>query len=88
MKNSPPFKQAFTFDDILLVPQKSSILPRDVKLETNLTNHITLNIPIISAAMDTVTETDMAIALARTGGMGIIHKNLTIEGQASMVDKV
>ena len=88
MKNRPPFKQAFTFDDILLVPQKSSILPRDVKLKTKLTNHIALNIPIISAAMDTVTETDMAIALARAGGMGIIHKNLTIEGQANMVDKV
>ena len=88
MKNRPPFKQAFTFDDILLVPQKSSILPRDVKLKTKLTNHIALNIPIISAAMDTVTETDMAIALARAGGMGIIHKNLPIEGQANMVDKV
>ena len=70
MKNRPPFKQAFTFDDILLVPQRSSILPRDVKLKTKLTNHIALNIPIISAAMDTVTETDMAIALARAGGMG------------------
>ena len=70
------------------MPQKSSILPRDVKLKTKLTNHIALNIPIISAAMDTVTETGMAIALARAGGMGIIHKNLTIEGQANMVDKV
>jgi IMP dehydrogenase/GMP reductase len=88
VKNRPPFKQAFTFDDILLVPQRSSILPRNVKLKTKLTNHIALNIPIISAAMDTVTETDMAIALSRAGGMGIIHKNLTIEGQASMVDKV
>ena len=88
MKNRPPFKQAFTFDDVLLVPQRSSILPRDVKLKTKLTNNITLNIPILSAAMDTVTEIDMAIALARTGGMGIIHKNLSIEDQTSMVDKV
>ena len=88
MKNRPPFKQAFTFDDVLLVPQSSKILPREVKLETNLTKKIKLNIPILSAAMDTVTEVDMAIALARTGGMGIIHKNLTIDEQSNMVDKV
>ena len=88
MKNRPPFKQAFTFDDVLLVPQSSKILPREVKLETNLTKNIKLNIPILSAAMDTVTEVDMAIALARTGGMGIIHKNLTIDEQSNMVDKV
>ena len=88
MKNRPPFKQAFTFDDILLVPQSSKILPQEVKLETYLTKNIKLNIPVISAAMDTVTEVDMAIALARTGGMGIIHKNLTIDEQSNMVDKV
>ena len=88
MKNRPPFKEAFTFDDVLLVPQGSEVLPRDVNLETNLTKKIKLNIPILSAAMDTVTETEMAIALARTGGMGIIHKNLTIDEQSSMVDKV
>ena len=88
MKNRPPFKQAFTFDDVLLVPQSSKILPREVKLETNLTKKIKLNIPILSAAMDTVTEVDMAIALARTGGMGIIHKNLTIDEQSNMFDKV
>ena len=88
MKNRPPFKQAFTFDDVLLVPQSSKILPREVKLETSLTKNIKLNIPILSAAMDTVTEVDMAIALARTGGMGIIHKNLTIDEQSNMVDKV
>ena len=88
MKNRPPFKQAFTFDDVLLVPQGSKILPREVKLETKLTKKIKLNIPILSAAMDTVTEIDMAIALARTGGMGIIHKNLTIDEQSNMVDKV
>jgi len=88
MKNRPPFKNAFTFDDVLLVPQKSQILPRDVNLKTRLTNKIELNIPILSAAMDTVTESEMAIALARTGGMGIIHKNLTIENQSNMVDRV
>ena len=88
MKNRPPFKQAFTFDDVLLVPQSSKILPREVNLETRLTKKIKLNIPILSAAMDTVTEIDMAIALARTGGMGIIHKNLTIDEQSNMVDKV
>ena len=88
MKNRPPFKQALTFDDVLLVPQGSEVLPKDVNLETSLTKKIKLNIPILSAAMDTVTETEMAIALARTGGMGIIHKNLTIDEQSSMVDKV
>jgi len=88
LKNRPPFKQAFTFDDVLLVPKSSKILPREVKLETNLTKNIKLNIPVLSAAMDTVTEVDMAIALARTGGMGIIHKNLTIDEQSNMVDKV
>ena len=88
MKNRPPFKQAFTFDDVLLVPQKSTVLPRDVNLKTRLTKEIALNIPILSSAMDTVTEKDMAIALARTGGMGIIHKNLTIQDQAKMVDRV
>ncbi len=88
MSNRPPFPNALTFDDILLVPRKSSILPRDVELKTRLTGKIELNIPIISAAMDTVTETTMAIALARAGGMGVIHKNLSIDDQASMVDRV
>ena len=88
MSNRPPFKQAFTFDDVLLVPQKSNVLPRDVNLKTRLTNKIELNIPILSAAMDTVTESDMAIALARTGGIGVIHKNLSIEEQSNMVDRV
>lgn len=88
MNNRPPFKQALTFDDVLLVPQESTVLPREVDLKTRLTKEIHLNIPILSAAMDTVTESVMAIALARTGGMGIIHKNLTIENQAAMVDRV
>ena len=81
-------REALTFDDVLLVPQKSNVLPRDVSLRTRLTKDIVLNIPILSAAMDTVTESDMAIALARTGGMGIIHKNLTIDDQVNMVDRV
>ena len=88
MKNRPPFNLALTFDDVLLVPQASSILPRDVELITRLTKNISLNIPILSAAMDTVTESGMAISLARSGGMGIIHKNLSIENQANMVDRV
>ena len=81
-------KQAYTFDDVLLVPQKSSVLPREVELSTNLTKKIKLNIPIMSAGMDTVTEAKMAIAMAREGGIGIIHKNMSIEAQASEVDKV
>ena len=88
MKNRPPFIQALTFDDVLLVPQESNVLPRDVELQTRLTNNITLNIPLLSAAMDTVTESDMAVALAREGGIGIIHKNLSIEKQVLMVDRV
>ncbi len=81
-------KDGLTFDDILLIPQESNILPCDVDLSTQLTNTIRLNIPIISAAMDCVTESQMAIAMAREGGIGIIHKNLSIEAQAAEVDKV
>ena len=88
MKNRPPFIQALTFDDVLLVPQESHILPRNVNLKTRLTNKIKMNIPLLSAAMDTVTESDMAVALAREGGIGIIHKNLSIEDQSLMVDRV
>ena len=88
MKNRPPFIQALTFDDVLLVPQESNVLPRDVELQTRLTNNITMNIPLLSAAMDTVTESDMAVALAREGGVGIIHKNLSIDNQVLMVDRV
>jgi IMP dehydrogenase len=79
---------AITFDDVLLVPDRSKVLPREVNLKTRLTANIDLNIPILSAAMDTVTESDMAIAMAREGGIGIIHKNMTIEMQANEVDRV
>jgi len=88
MKNRPPLKYSLTFDDVLLVPQESSVLPRDVDLRTKLTKDISLSIPILSAAMDTVTESAMAIALARVGGMGVIHKNLSIAKQVEMVDIV
>ncbi|MBU3214816.1 IMP dehydrogenase [Clostridium estertheticum] len=81
-------KQAYTFDDVLLVPNKSEVLPRDVTLGTYLTKKIKLNIPLMSAAMDTVTESRMAIAMAREGGIGIIHKNMSIENQAIEVDRV
>ena len=81
-------EQGLTFDDVLLVPQFSEILPKEVDLKTKLTQKISLNIPILSAAMDTVTESKMAIALARQGGLGIIHKNLSIEQHSKEVDRV
>lgn len=81
-------KTAYTFDDVLLVPNKSEVLPNEVSLKTKLTKRITLNIPLMSASMDTVTESKMAIAIAREGGIGIIHKNMTIEEQAREVDRV
>ncbi|MBM7663515.1 IMP dehydrogenase [Bacillus mesophilus] len=81
-------KEGLTFDDVLLVPAKSEVLPRDVDLRTVLTDKVILNIPVISAGMDTVTEAEMAIAMARQGGLGIIHKNMSIEKQAEQVDKV
>ncbi len=82
------WKEALTFDDVLLVPAKSEVLPKEVSVDTRLTRHIRLNIPLVSAAMDTVTEARLAIALAREGGIGIIHKNMPIERQAQEVDKV
>ncbi|MBO8178799.1 MAG: IMP dehydrogenase [Bacillus sp. (in: Bacteria)] len=81
-------KEGLTFDDVLLIPAKSEVLPRDVNLQVSLTDTLKLNIPIISAGMDTVTEAEMAIAMARQGGLGIIHKNMSIEQQAEQVDKV
>lgn len=82
------FGEGLTFDDVLLVPAYSQILPRDVDIRTKLTKNITLNIPMLSAAMDTVTEAQLAIALAREGGLGILHKNMSIEQQSSEVRKV
>ncbi|HZJ77213.1 MAG TPA: IMP dehydrogenase [Clostridia bacterium] len=88
-KNDEKFsKQGLTFDDVLLVPAESDVLPKDVDLTTKLTSKITLNTPLITAAMDTVTESRMAIAIAREGGIGVIHKNMSIENQAGEVDRV
>lgn len=81
-------KEGLTFDDVLLIPAKSDVLPKDVNLQVALTDTLKLNIPILSAGMDTVTESDMAIAMARQGGLGIIHKNMSIDEQAEQVDKV
>ncbi len=81
-------KEGLTFDDVLLIPAKSHVHPQDVKLRTSLTKKISLNIPVVSAAMDTVTEAELAIALAREGGIGIIHKNFSIAEQAEHVDRV
>ncbi|AUS07406.1 IMP dehydrogenase [Laceyella sacchari] len=81
-------KEGFTFDDVLLVPAKSEVLPRDVSVATKLADKVQLNIPLISAGMDTVTESAMAIAMARQGGIGIIHKNMKVEEQAEEVDRV
>ncbi len=81
-------KEGLTFDDVLLVPAESSILPKDVNLATNLSKKLRLNTPLMSAAMDTVTESRMAIAMAREGGIGVIHKNMSIENQALEVDRV
>lgn len=81
-------KKGLTFDDVLLIPAESNVLPADIDLHTRLTKKITLNIPLMSSAMDTVTESRMAIAIAREGGIGIIHKNMSIEAQAEQVDMV
>ena len=90
--NPPPksriLTEALTFDDVLLQPAYSEVLPRQVELKTRLTREISLNIPLLSAAMDTVTEAKLAIALAQEGGLGIIHKNMTAEQQATEVRSV
>lgn len=88
MNSGRILKEGLTFDDVLLIPAKSEVLPRDVEVSTYLTKRIKLNIPLMSAGMDTVTNSCMAIAIAREGGIGIIHKNMTIEQQALEVDKV
>src|SRR5690625_7933541 len=81
-------KEGLTFDDVLLIPAKSEVLPREVDLSTKLSERIQLKSPLISAGMDTVTEAEMAIGMARQGGIGIIHKNMSIDEQAEMVDRV
>src|SRR5213592_1155289 len=81
-------KEGLTFDDVLLVPAESRVLPNDVSTSTRLTRGITIEIPIVSAAMDTVTEARLAIALAREGGIGIVHRNLSIDAQVAEIDKV
>src|SRR5580704_11418820 len=94
--NNPPaqdltkkfFGEGLTFDDVLLLPAFSQVLPREVNIKTRLTKKIKLNIPLVSAAMDTVTEAVLAIALAREGGIGILHKNMSIENQVEQVRRV
>ena len=88
MNTQAGFAERLTFDDVLLVPGRSSVLPADVNLATRLTRTVRLNVPVLSAAMDTVTESRMAIALAREGGIGVVHRNLSIEDQVAEVDKV
>src|SRR6266702_4753444 len=83
-----PLPEGLTFDDVLLLPARSEVLPRETEVATLLTNNLLLNIPLVSSAMDTVTEAALAIALAQEGGIGIIHKNLSAENQAREVEKV
>ena len=87
-KQKSPIDLALTYDDVLLIPAYSDVLPNDVCIQTKFTRNITLNVPIVSAAMDTVTEAEMAIAMARTGGIGVLHKNMSIQAQAAEVVKV
>ena len=82
------FGEGLTFDDVLLLPAYSQVLPRETEISTKLTKSLRLNIPMLSAAMDTVTEANLAMALAREGGLGILHKNMSIERQAEQVRKV
>src|SRR5215475_14787263 len=86
----PPkvINQAITFDDVLLLPRYSKVVPAEVNVGTQLTRNIRLNIPLLSSPMDTVTESDMAIALAQEGGLGVIHKNMSVDQQTEEVDKV
>jgi IMP dehydrogenase/GMP reductase len=86
--NSKIIGEGLTYDDVLLVPNYSSVLPREVSIQSKFSRNITLNVPIVSAAMDTVTESAMAIAMAQEGGIGVLHKNMTIEQQAAKVRKV
>ena len=86
--DSKTIRFAYTFDDLILVPAESSVLPNQVNVKTRLSRNIRLNIPIVSAAMDTVTESATAITLARQGGLGFIHKNMSIEKQTLQVEKV
>src|SRR5512135_1556563 len=88
MLDRDDLRLALTFDDVLLLPAESDVLPKSVETATRLTRNISINIPIVSAAMDTVTEARMAIAMAASGGLGFIHKNLTVEEQAAEVHKV
>src|ERR1700723_1524493 len=81
-------EEALTFDDVLLVPAYSEVLPREVSLASKLTREIQVNLPVVSAAMDTVTEARLAITIAQEGGIGIIHKNMSIDAQARQVDRV
>jgi IMP dehydrogenase len=88
LTNISQIKEGLTYDDVLLVPAYSEVLPKDVKLTSKLTRNIDVKTPIVSAAMDTVTETALAIAIAQQGGIGVIHKNMSIEAQALQVRKV
>ncbi|MBP1600240.1 MAG: inosine-5'-monophosphate dehydrogenase, partial [Acidobacteria bacterium] len=88
MATDTDIREALTFDDVLLEPAESDVLPAEIDVTTRLTRHISLNIPLVSAAMDTVTDSRMAIAMAQQGGLGIIHKNMPVEAQADEVDRV
>ena len=85
---TPEIPEGLTFDDVLLVPARSEVLPRDVDVSTKFTTDLALRTPIVSSAMDTVTEADLAIAMARAGGIGVIHKNMSIEAQCEQVRRV